>query len=265
MSWTVVGGGGFIGTQLVRRLEALGETVWVPARGQSLLDRELGRVVWCAGVTADFRSRPVAAMAAHVGDLVPLVERGRFQSLLYLSSTRVYKSGARGDEAAPLAVDSADPDDLYNLSKLAGESLVLASGCGRVARLGNVYGRDLGSHNFLAQLIGAALSERRVVMRTAPGSCKDYVAVDEVVEFLVEIVMRGQLPIYNVASGVNLLHRELVEALARVTGCAVEWTAGAPEVRFPEIDVQRLRDSFGRTPAHRLTDDLPALVRSWNP
>ncbi len=74
-----------------------------------------------------------------------VMAEARFERLIYLSSTRVYGSGG-GDtpvhEAMPLMVDSHSGSDLYNLSKLMGESLCLHGSQGRamVVRLSNVIG-----------------------------------------------------------------------------------------------------------------------------
>jgi nucleoside-diphosphate-sugar epimerase len=263
MKFTVFGAEGFIGSHLVRHLRALGHVCETPGRGQRS-DGELGHVVWCAGVTADFRQRPFDTVVAHVSDLVPLLQYARFESLLYVSSTRVYQHSDSAGEDARLPLSSADPSDLYNLSKLMGESICLHARREnvRVARLSNVYGGDFSSDNFLTQLIKSALGGK-LTMLTGPDSAKDYVAVEDVVDYLARIALDGKHPIYNLAFGRNLDNRALAEALARITGCQLEWAAAAPNIRFPPISVARLQESFGATPPRDLLHDLDALVKRF--
>ena len=65
----IIGGAGFIGRHLKQRLEELKIDYFNPARGETL-DRPLGDVVYCIGLTADFRSRPCDTIDAHVCALV---------------------------------------------------------------------------------------------------------------------------------------------------------------------------------------------------
>ncbi len=265
MMFTVVGGQGFVGSHLVRHLVSAGSECVVPERGEDLTIGELGHVVWCAGLTADFRHRPFDTITAHVSDLVPVLRSGRFASFTYLSSTRVYQHSQSGSEDVPLVVNSNAPGDLYNLSKLTGESLCLASGRTnvRVARLSNVYGLDLNSENFLTDLIRTALGGR-LTMKTSAASAKDYVCIDDVVEMVGMIATAGSYAIYNVATGVNVTNKEIVDALARSLQFDVEWSEDAERISFPPIDVSRLQRSFGRQPQRSVLSDLGQLVHSFS-
>jgi len=255
--FTVLGASGFVGRNLVQHLEKLGHEVFAPPRNHSdILSRPLGHVIYCIGLTADFRQRPFDTVAAHVSVLATVLEHASFDSFLYLSSTRVYAKSTDTRETAVLPVDSSDPSDLYNLSKLMGESLCLNSGrrVARVVRLSNVIGFDPTSSNFLASLIREALSGR-IQLRSALASAKDYIAIDDVLELLPRIAVDGKAFIYNVASGRNIANHVLVEDLVELTDCIVEVVDDAPLIAFPAIDVTRLRDEF----APRITDPCRSI------
>ena len=142
MRYTILGGRGFIGTRLATHLRSLGHEVWVPERDDpAMFSAPLGRVFYCIGLTADFRQRLLDTVDAHVCLLNRVLRSGNFDSLLYLSSTRVYAGAGSTHEGANLVVSPLLPGDLYNLSKLMGESVCLASGGpAKVVRLSNVYG-----------------------------------------------------------------------------------------------------------------------------
>lgn len=242
--FTVLGAQGFVGSHVVEELRAGGEAVRAVGRLELAgLQGELGHVIDCIGMTADFRTRPLDTVAAHVCVIEPLLREGRFDSFVFTSSTRVYAGSERGDESQELRVRADDPDHLYNLTKLAGESMVLhcsRPGC-RVARLSNVVG--VGGHG--GDFVNALLAEAHrgvIELRTAPSSAKDYIDVRDVAGLLVEIATRGSEPIYNVASGYQLTHREVVEALR----CEV--SGGGPEVGFPPIEIERIKRDFGYEP-----------------
>jgi nucleoside-diphosphate-sugar epimerase len=262
---TVLGGQGFIGRRLVERLDELEVEHHAPAREAPLTGKNLGHVIYCIGLTADFRARPFDTVDAHVCKLLEVLRDCDFDSLLYLSSTRLYGAGAESTkEQTELRVTPSNPSDLYNLSKAMGESLAL--NCGkrtRVARISNVYGPDFTSDNFLATVIKQAVRENKVVLQTSSASAKDYVSLDDVVNGLIDIATKGQEQIYNVASGANVSNRKLAASLQSLTGCVVEFAAAAPTISFPVIDSERMKDEFNFRPANVLSElaGLIALYR----
>lgn len=220
-------------------------------------------MVYCIGLTADFRSRPWDTVDAHVGILRNLLAKGQFASLTYLSSTRVYLGGNAGHEDAPLTVRPEAPDQLYNLSKLMGESLCHAAHRPekpvRVVRLSNVVGGDLNSDNFIYALLREALATGAIQLNSSLDSAKDYIALADVTRMLEQIASHGQARCYNLASGQQTRHGEIVQAIAALTGARVSVAADAPRMDFPAIDIRRLREEFGFAPQPPL-DGLAALL-----
>ena len=240
--FTIIGARGFIGGHLSAYLAARDHDVVAPERGASP-SLDAGHVVYCAGMTADFRTKPFETVAAHVSHLADVLSRVHPESFLYLSSTRVY--GASGREDATLAVHPANPSDLYNATKIAGEALCLSQPAAtvRVARLSNVYGLGMGADNFLAAVVGEAVTGR-LKLSTAFESEKDYIDVNDVVRAIERIALRGRHRLYNVASGRNITHRALAERLTRLTRCTLAIAPDAPCVRYPIIDTRRLAAEF---------------------
>jgi nucleoside-diphosphate-sugar epimerase len=263
---TVLGASGFIGSHLSNGLAQRGFDVSIPARDADLANGRLGTVFYCIGLTGDAPRRPLETVDAHVGKLSDVLRRCRFDELIYLSSTRLYLGAPTGREDETLRIDPADPGRLFNLSKAAGESLILDAGRpARIARLSNVYGPDWEAENFLSTVITAACRDGAVTIRDAPESTKDYLHVQDAVDALIHIASEAREALYNVASGQNLSHREIAEELARVTGAAIEFGPEPKTVAFPSIDTSRLRAEFQLSP-RGLLDDLPELVaecRDW--
>lgn len=250
MNWTVLGASGTIGRRLSAHLRAAGHAVFSPDRGEDIYSRPLGHMIYAIGLTADFRQRPFDTVDSHVSVLGELLKHGNFESLLYLSSTRVYGRAAGGNEDSPLPMLSQDPSDLYNLSKLMGESLCLqdARSSVRVARLSNVVaGDDAESANFVPSLVREARSGR-IVLQTSMDSVKDYIHIDDVVELLSRIAVRGRERLYNVASGIQTTHEQWTTLLAARTGCVVKVVPSAPTIRFVPIDIGRIRTEFDYHP-----------------
>ncbi|HUR83166.1 MAG TPA: NAD(P)-dependent oxidoreductase [Thermoanaerobaculia bacterium] len=257
---TVLGASGFVGSEVVRHLVRSGAEFDAPPRDADLRGRNLGRVLYCIGLTADFRERPYDAVDAHVCKLLEVVRHCTFESLVYLSSTRLYiRNEGVAHEDDDLRVNPLDFEDIYNLSKATGESIVLSLGNrGRVARLSNVYGADQ-KDTFVSMILEEARTRGTITLRTALDSEKDYISVADAAMLLVKIALDGRERIYNVVGGYNLTNGEVTAAIAKLTGCTVTVVPDAPAVMFPRLDNSRARREFGFTPA-RLLDDLPSLI-----
>ncbi|MEO5880981.1 MAG: NAD(P)-dependent oxidoreductase [Caldimonas sp.] len=270
-SCTVVGASGFIGGRLVAHLRRLGRDCHAPARGDlDFVRRSLGTVFYCAGLTADFARRPHDTVRAHVGLLDEVLAQADFDALVYLSSTRLYDgrpgfAGAGVDEDTPLALDPAQPRHLFDLSKALGESLCRQDGSGRarIARLACVYsGADDDADGFLGTLLARVrAADRGAVLEvdSSAEAARDYVHVDDVIEALVAIASSGTRPLYNVASGANVVNRELFARLGELAGCELRALRSDPATSPAPVSIERMRNEFGWRP-RALLEHLAALL-----
>jgi len=251
-AYTVIGAGGFIGARLVQALQARGVAVHASRRGDdSLFGRDLGCVFYCAGLTGDFDVRPFDTVAAHVGLVAELLARGRFDRLIYLSSTRLYDSlgAAGGREDDRLMFDPAARRNVYDLSKALGENLTLArsEGRGAVARLSNVFDLDPAASGFLSELLQRASGERRIDLKaSAPSAVRDYIHADDVIAGLLAIADRKAEGVVNIARGENLSNRQLAEVFD-AAGWRLELGPDRDLPPAPVCDTARLR-SLGVAP-----------------
>lgn len=247
---TVFGAGGFVGARLSAHAEAQGRQVRRVTRDTwPETGADLGECIFAIGMTASFRRFPLQTAETQIVRLWEVLTRYRFASLLYLSSTRVYRDATSTAEEATLLLRPHIADDIYNATKLAGESLCLALDQPqvRVARLSNVYGASDRSELFLTDVMREAVLTGKVTLRSAPASAKDYIFVDDAVAQLAAISARGHQRLYNVAAGINVNNAELAGIL-KAQGVAVAFAPGAAEIGFPQIDTQRARHEFGLVP-----------------
>ncbi len=265
MHYTVLGSNGFIGRHVAEALRRRGHIPFCPAKGENISNRDLGLAFYCIGLTADFRQKPLEAVEAHVCVLNRVLREASFDRLIYLSSTRVY-AGLRGpvNEDVVLTVNPNDPSDLYNISKLMGESACLNSGRSTaIARLSNVVGLDFLSDNFISVLIREAYDNKLIQLHSAAESAKDFILLEDAVQAIVVLGERaGSKPIYNIASGRKLTGEEICKAIAGVANCSWEVVPGAPLLSFPDIDISRARTDLGLEPGDVL-GALGELVRLY--
>jgi nucleoside-diphosphate-sugar epimerase len=264
-SFTILGAGGFIGSALVGWIESQDRPVHAVTRASlpALLAsrRPCGHVIDCVGLTDDFRSRSIDTADAHVGLVARCLSELQFESFLLLSSTRVYRRARATHEDSALPALPADPSDLYNLTKLAGEALCLADQrhAVRVVRLSNVYGLGMPVESFLGEVLREGRLTGGVLFHQDPRSAEDYVNVAAVVRLMPAIATEGRHRIYNLAAGSNTSHGTIAQCLNEALGWQVRFEAEAPTVQLMPINTSRLDAEFGPT-SGSLSADLPALL-----
>ncbi len=263
-TFSVLGADGAIGAALCKFLNAQGAVVRAFGRAHAdYASRPLGHAIYAIGLTADYARRPFDTVEAHVSLFARLLKDATFDSMTYLSSTRLYDGGKDGCETAPLSLSPQNPRHLYDLTKAVGESLCLTAGRAnvRAARLSSVYSDDLGGDNFLHDLIKRAKAASTLEIDSDPRLARDYVHVDDVCAALAAIAIGGRRQIYNVASGCNVANAELFSLIAQITGCKIAATAksDAPYGAPIAIEIAALKEDFGLQP-RTLESALPALL-----
>jgi nucleoside-diphosphate-sugar epimerase len=265
MKFTIIGASGFIGSALTVKLIDEEKKVFTPSRNDdSIFTQPLGHVIYAAGVTADFRSRPFETFRANTSLVADLLEKSDFDSFLYLSSARIYRHTINSHEDTPIPLQSHNLEDLYDLTKLTSEALCHASSRNhvRIVRLTNVVGSDFRSQNFLFDLIRSACDEKKVNLRTSLESAKDYVLLRDVVDVLPRIAVSGSHSCYNHGSGLNLTHGDLLRPIIEATGAELIIQQGAQCISSPLINIDRLCDEFAYQPSPVLPY-IPELINEY--
>jgi nucleoside-diphosphate-sugar epimerase len=252
MNFTVLGSSGFIGSHLVKHLTAIGHTVFTPTRHHEF-DRQknMGHVIYAIGMTADFRKYTFETVEAHVSHLSKVLQHTQFTSFLYLSSTRIYGQTGDGLEDSAVCVNPNDASDIYNLSKLMGESICLNVNHPhvRIARLSNVIGpHQPKSSNFLDAITSDALLGK-IHLESHLDSSKNYVALGDVLELIPKIALHGCHKIYNIASANNTSHREFVDLLVQKFGCTVSSKPDAKVISMAQPSIQKIYNEFHFRPS----------------
>jgi nucleoside-diphosphate-sugar epimerase len=242
---TVLGGRGFIGSEIVKQLEKLQHEVYVPLRDDlDIFNRDLGYVIYAAG-SGDCKNAPFSVVDANINLLAQILQKSTFKRLLYISSTRVYMNQDHSGENDDLLVCTADNRRLFNLTKLVGEELCFKSNkdiC--IVRPSNVYGVALHSPLFLPAITRNAINNGVVDMFIAKEYAKDYVSVTDVASSCIALVLNDESngKVINIAAGINVTAQQIADVLESKTGCEVVWHQGEfPKEEFPQTDVTEIK------------------------
>jgi nucleoside-diphosphate-sugar epimerase len=263
MRVTVVGARGFIGSHLAAHARGRGADV-IERRHADFLNATprdpLGTVFYCSGITVGADAEPLRAFEVHVEALRRLINSRSYDKLIYLSSTRVYDYAEATAESTHLPSTPNAATDTYVASKLAGEAVTLAARVeNRVVRLSNVFGAGMNPRVFLSDILAQAKNTGIIRLHSALSSAKDYVSVSAACRLTWEIGTSSRERIYNVASGTNTSHQEILTALAALLPLEVFVDDDAPLKPATPIAVQRIAGEFGASPSDLLAE-LPTLL-----
>lgn len=262
--YTVFGGRGFIGSEIVSQLTALGHTTFVPSRNDnSIFKRDLGIVIYCAG-NGDCKNTPFSVLEANVSLLANILQHSVFTRLIYISSTRVYMNQQHANEYDNLTVCSNDNRRLFNLTKLVGEEICLKSSrevC--ILRPSNVYGVALSSPLFLPTITRNAIENGSVNMYVPPSYAKDYVSVADVAKCCIMLSTdeRAKNEIINIAAGYNITAQQLADTLRKNIQCEVIWHGGdSLNENFPKTDISSLQRLFPSFNPKNVIDEMKLMI-----
>ena len=241
---TILGAKGFIGSNIARVLDNIGIEFYAPEKFENISNIDLGDIIYCIGLTSDFRQKPFETVEAHICYLSKILKEVDFDSLTYLSSTRLYINcdEKQVNESSRISISIDDSDELYTLTKLTGERICLSSGRNvKIARLSNVFGIDYNSSNFLFDLLDKVKNNSKVELFTTLNSTKDYISIDSVTSILLDIATSYCSGIYNIANGKNLSNEELLLIIKQFYDFEYSINPNAKEVVHPIINIDKIK------------------------
>jgi UDP-glucose 4-epimerase len=300
MSFVVLGGGGFVGTNLCRRLVASGARVRAFGRSRAFAD-ELAGVEWHQGeftetaaltsvvagcdvvfhliqattphsanldMAADLRHSVTPTLA-----LLDICRKTNVKRVVFVSSGGTVYGAAKEiptPETAP-----TDPITSYGIVKLTIEKFLalyehLHGLSFRVLRVANPYGPfqlPAKVQGLVAMLLSRAMRGQSTEIWGDGSVVRDYVFIDDVVDALqAAAVDTSAERIFNIGSGRGHSVREVIAAVEAALGAPVPiaWSPGrAIDVPASVLSIERARDVLDWAPKTEFAQGLRQTVRWW--
>jgi len=256
----IVGGGGFIGAQLIAALRGEGETVTAPTRAELDIAEDTSKL---AETLQDHDTLIILTQPDEQGisNIVSALALSAIQHVLYASTVLVY-----GSSKEPQSENGViSPASEYARAKYEEEEVLRKCGVPlTIARLGNVYGgpRNKG----IVQKAIQALYRGQPLEIRGEDQVRDFVHVEDVVKSLVAL---SKLPsgnrIVNVMTGVGTSIRELFTTLERLSGKNFSREKGPESELVHSIgNVERLRELTGFVPEVSLEEGLKKTLYAYD-
>jgi len=296
----VLGGGGFLGVNLCRRLAAAGRRVRAFGR-RCLFPQALAGVDWYQGDFSDASALAAAIesydlvfhlvhattphsanldMAAdlrqNVSSSIALLDISRSLSvkrIVFVSSGGIVYGRAK---QIPTPEDApTDPITAYGISKLAIEKYLalyqhLHGLDYRVLRVGNPFGPfQVATKNqgIIAALIAHALAAEPAEIWGDGSVVRDYVFVNDVIDALEMVASdRSDMRIFNIGSSRGRSLREAIAAIETQLGRKIDiaWKPGRPiDVPISVLSIDRAKSVLGWSPKTPFEQGLQHTIAWW--
>lgn len=296
----VLGGGGFMGVNLCRRLVAAGGRVRAFGR-RCLFPQALAGVDWYQGDFSDAAALAAAiesydvvfhlvhATTPHSANLdmaadlqqnvvssIALLDISRdlgVKRIVFVSSGGVVYGRAK---RIPTPEDApTEPITAYGISKLAIEKYLalyehLHGLDFRVLRVTNPFGPfQVATKNqgIVAALIGHALADEPAEIWGDGSVVRDYIFVDDVVDALEAAATdRSAMRVFNIGSGCGRSLREIIAAIEAQLGRKLDigWKPGRPiDVPTSILSIERAKSVLGWTPKTPFEQGLEQTIAWW--
>lgn len=296
----MLGGGGFIGLNLCRRLVESGFRVRVFDRQCSFPEALYG-TEWHQGDFSDAASLEAAIEPSSIVfhlvhttipqsanlDMAGDVEKNVIPSLALLDVCRkigvariVFVSSAGTIYGCPKEIPTpetapTDPITAYGISKLAIEKYLtlyehLHGLAFRVLRVANPYGPLQVAHRnqgIVAAMLSRALSNQRIEIWGDGSVIRDFVFIDDLADaLLAAAVDQSNQRIFNIGSGHGLSLREIIAAIENQLGIKlnIDWKpARAVDVPVSIVSIARAQEVLRWTPKTSFTTGLQQTIAWW--
>lgn len=263
--YTIFGGNGFIGSELKKYFKTHKIKYFSPPKTHTVFNKNLGNIIYCVG-SDDWKTNVHKGFHSNLGHLQKILFKNKFNSFIFLSSTRVYLDSPNGtSENASIKLNSSNQNDYYNFLKLTSESLCLSLKKKniKIIRLSNVLGKNFNSPLVVPSFIKSAISKSKINLFVNKESTKDYIIIDDVIKLILKINKYGKHSLYNVASGRNIKLIDLAKIIKKETNCSIQLKNQNKKVIEPKINIARIKKEFNYMPKFNFENEIINLVNSF--
>lgn len=298
----VIGGTGFIGSNLIKKLIEKGFNVYAYIRPESSIGcRRLEKYIGikyiyssieelkslnnlpkfdiCFNIAAygvDYMQQNILEMIeGNIKFLVEIIDFCEKNNTRLLVNTGTCFEYGCNDETHINEEGKLNPNSLYGASKVAG--LIVANTYAKIKNVNmitvrpfGIYGPDEGMHKLVPQLIETIIKNKELDM-TSGEQVRDYLYVDDLAEAYIELSLSKNIrfyQVYNVCSSQEITIRQLAHKLCKISDYdESRFNYGAVPYRENEVmyfvgDNSKIYNTIGWKPKVLLEDGLK-LTLNW--
>ena len=194
---------------------------------------------------------PIKTIDANLKILCTILEKNKFKSFLFISSTRLYFENKKTDEDTNIIVNPNNSTYLFNLLKLTSENLCLSKKNKniKVVRLSNLYGENFDKQIYLLPtLLRDSKKKRKIKISINKKSKKNYLNVKDAIPLILKIINKSKHRLYNIASDKLYTLDFIAKNIKKKTKCKIKYENQKIKHNEPRINIERVKREFNFSP-----------------
>jgi nucleoside-diphosphate-sugar epimerase len=283
MKITVLGGTGFIGEHICRKLSENSRYEIISIYHGNIEENEkiknveyikidlnkdfdLLKIVLAKTDLLIFSIQPDAERIKKIFEIFP---EKKINRILYLSTLLVYPDAKNPQREDVLPV----PVTEYEKKKF-GEELLLSEYCLEkeiiliIARLANVYG-DTKNKGIINLILDSIYRGRPLKINGKGGQIRDYIFVEDAarfIEYLIEAKIKQSKEIFNICTGRGSTIKDIIFRIEEIVGCQVhfKFSNSIVEKKCVIGDNKKIKSISPNMPKYNLTSGLKKTIINYN-
>ena len=248
--FTIFGHSGFLGKNIVNYLKKNNYKFFLPKRDQHTFKKNLDNIIYCIG-NDNIDKNPLDSINSNFVNLCKVLEKNKYKSFLFVSSTRVYLGTKKTREDDNLTVNTNKKPYAFNFLKLASENFCLLKNNKniKVVRLSNLYGKYFSNQIYLLPtLLRESKNKGNISININKNSIKNYVNVEDVIPLILKIINKSKFRIYNIASNKLYSLKFIADCIKKNTKCKIKYSNQKIRYNEPKINITRVKKEFKFSP-----------------
>lgn len=288
----VTGGNGFIGSNLVSKLQLLGGMVDIYdlSNGNDILDyinlqsfikKKYHIIYHLSGFSGSAKSSFEKSKSFNINSFAT----AKLCELItiYSPDTKLIISGSRLEYGVPLylPVDEEHPtlpNSIYGLTRLIASQIVMSFNKksklnATIIRTSNVYGphprTKFQGYNVINNFIDLALQNKDLTIYGEGKQIRDYIYIDDLVEaFILSSKQKANGQIYNLGYGKGISFNEMIKLICKITGKGKlnyrQWPKESKEVETGDYisDISKIKKDLGFTPKTNFREGIEKTLKA---
>lgn len=238
MKVLVIGANGFLGRHLVKRclLKNWDTTCvyhtnkdFIPQNLESIhinnldkLDNSYNLVFLLAAFIPyrDFDKAEKKLVDTNIKIMLKVVEKFKKSRIIFSSSVAIY-----GNHNSIINEHSSfNNPNLYGLSKLSAEFILILHSNYQIVRFSSIYGTGMYPNTLIPRTIAEAKKNKKIILRGDGSRLQDYLYVEDAINYLILASERRESGIYLGVSGKSYSNKEVAKIIQKfIPGCKIEY------------------------------------------
>ena len=261
--YTIFGHTGFLGQNIVGYLKKNNLNFFLPQKNRFIFSKNLNNIIYCIGVDNVFDD-PLDSIEANLKILSKIITKNKFESLLFVSTTRLYLNSNKTSENDLININPNLKNYFFNSLKLAAENFCLSQKNKKVkvVRMSNLYGNHFSKQKYLLPtLLRNSVNKKIIDIYINKKSKKNYLNVDDAIDVIFKVINKGKYRLYNIASDKLYTLDFIAKNIQKITKCKIRYKNQKFRYDEPKINIKIIKKEFNFRPKNDFGEYLNKIVK----